>query len=96
MNIITEVIYDTVDLLKINEEVSNGRNLAIGLEPDNQMVELVDLDTSEILKSRKLLDGKLLETIQEICLEMFGDFSYDEEAMDNFLIAYLIPEEELI
>ena len=96
MNIITDIIYDETDLLKVNPEVTNGRNLVIGLDPDSQLVELVDLDTSEILKSKKLMEDNLLSTIEEICMEMFNKFSYDEEVMDKYLIAYLIPEEELI
>ena len=94
--LINEIIYDTRDMLKINEDYTKGENIALGIDPDSDAVVLVNLDNSDIIRFEEINNRNILDIIENICNEEFGIFTIDESVLDEFLIAYVMPEEVLV
>ena len=94
--LIEEIVYDTIDMLKVNAKFTKGKEIVIGIDPDMDSVVLVELETSDILDSIKIGEDNALEIIERLCLKHYKTFTVKEEILDEFLIRCVMPEEVLV
>ena len=81
---------DVYDLLMVNKEFTDGKDIGLGIDRDSNKLLLVEIETSNVIKEMPLNEESLVNDIEYILFSQYGNVNIDEDLLAEFIASYVV------